>query len=220
MTTIQHTNTSSIRFQGKSFLTDPDFAKFAKGAAGTVVTTTILKAIGRPAFIYADKTAEPEARKYSAAKEFLYQVLCLGIALSVIPFFSRGGYKLAGMFVKDKGNKVKELVEKLQAKKEICIVNKKTGKTDILRGYKLFLNKFDEEDKHSEAMQVLKGGAELGSLAGSVIGLTIIAPLISHKILHPVMKAIGIEKKEKPQANPVPNSQPIAPDSKAVDIKA
>ena len=40
-----------------------------------------------------------------------------------------------------------------------------------------------------------KGAIEFSSLIGSVIGLTILAPELSHLVLHPIMKALGMEKK-------------------------
>ena len=38
-----------------------------------------------------------------------------------------------------------------------------------------------------------KGGIEMSSIAGSVVGLTILAPELSHLILHPIMKFIGMD---------------------------
>lgn len=67
-----------------------------------------------------------------------------------------------------------------------------------------------------KAEHLLNGGLEAGSLAGSIVGLTIVAPILSHKILHPVMKAIGLGKEEhKKDENPAlyKLQQPIAPEA-------
>lgn len=176
--------TNTVR-QYNGFLNNPKVVDFAKGAAGTVVGTTILKAVGRPAFIYGDKSAEPEAKKYSAAKEFLYQALCLVIALALIPLNERVGYKLAKRI---KGNTADFLTNFEEKSKSL---NKSA--------FKHFKEEYRSLEKaHKEIspeMKLVKGSMEFCSLVGSVIGLTIVAPLISHKILHPVMNAIGLEKK-------------------------
>lgn len=158
------------------FLENDKFAKFASGAAGAVYVTTAIKAIGRPAFIYADKHSDAETKKYTAGKEFLYQLLCLGITVAMIPFFRKGGFALAKKHLKNipelsNINKLKEFNNALKAK--------------------------TYEGEAKKAMTLAKGGAELGSFVGSILGLTIIAPLISHKILHPIMHALGMEKKHE-----------------------
>ena len=41
---------------------------------------------------------------------------------------------------------------------------------------------------------IIKGAIELGNLVGSVFGLALFAPEVSHLIVHPVMKTLGMEK--------------------------
>lgn len=163
--------------------------KFGKVAAGAIYATTALKAIGRPAFIYADKNSDKETKKYTAAKEFLYQILCLGITIGILPLFKMGGFKLAQKNLKN----IKEFSN--------------------IKGVKSFEQEFKNIDKYSdslkEKLKLTNGGVELGSFVGSVLGLTIIAPLISHKILHPVMHAIGFDKKESPNPALEKLQQPI-----------
>lgn len=137
--------------------------KLAGGMAGTVCFMTGIKAVARPAFIYADKNSDPETKKYTAAKEFLYQVLCLVLTLAVLPLFKKGGIKLAENLLK---------------------------KTDGI-------------EKTAELKEnIIEGGKEFGYFVGSILGLTIIAPLISHEILHPIMHKLGLEKKHEPHINP------------------
>ncbi len=85
----------SISIKNITSLKDPTMAKFAKATAITVYLMTGVKATVRPAFNLADKKSDEQSRKYSAMNEFLYQVVCLGMAAAMIPLFERGGFKLA-----------------------------------------------------------------------------------------------------------------------------
>lgn len=203
------------------------FATFAKGAGGAVITMTVIKAVGRPAFTLVDKNSTPEKKKYSATNEFLYQLICLGLALSFIPLFSKLGFKLTEKYVKTnpKAKELLEAVERQINQKEIVLDknNKKVkGKInlfkhltdDTLNAYnenkaiissneKTIVEKENAEKVLKEleptaiAINKGKGGAELGSLVGSIVGLTIIAPSLGHQILHPIMKAIGMGKHQE-----------------------
>ena len=76
-------------------ITKPGFQNLVQNTTAQVSIETGLKAAGRPAFTLADKNVDKETRKYSAVKELLYQTLCLGIYLAIIPpIFKRGGFKL------------------------------------------------------------------------------------------------------------------------------
>ena len=46
-----------------------------------------------------------------------------------------------------------------------------------------------------EPHHMIKGVIEFGNTVGSVLGLAIFAPEVSHLIVHPIMKLCGIEKK-------------------------
>ena len=49
--------------------------------------------------------------------------------------------------------------------------------------------------KEAEQYNIIKGSIEFGNIIGSVLGLAIFAPQVSHLIVHPVLKAIGMEEK-------------------------
>jgi len=190
-------------------LENDKFAKFAKGAAGAVYVTTAIKAIGRPAFIYADKNSDKETKKYTAAKEFLYQTLCLLLTVGMIPAFRAGGLKLAEKHLKHP--LLKDVAKRIADVSPL----KKVGQFE-----KEYANIDKMAPDAKKAMTLVKGGTEVGSFVGSIIGLTIIAPLISHKILHPIMNAIGLEKKEA--SKPATTKPEITPewDQNKVDVKA
>ena len=59
-----------------------------------------------------------------------------------------------------------------------------------------FLDMVKNADQKSEFFRqyyIGKGGVEMASIAGSVVGLTILAPELSHLILHPIMKALHMD---------------------------
>lgn len=183
-----------IKASAVKILGNESFKNYAAGAAGAILTTTALKAVIRPAVIMADKKSDSETKKYTAAKELLYQALCLGAAFSFIPLFERGGFSLA----KAKGYlKNEELVNKIKN-----ISDFKAFKKDDK-------NKEGLSKEANQAFAKVNGGVELGSFVGSVLGLTVAVPAISYFTLHPILQAIGMEKKET-----------VVADSNKVDVKA
>ena len=68
----------------RKILASPKAATFAQNTVCAIAVETTLKATGRPAFIYYDKNANAQSKKYAATKEFLYQSFCLGLFLSFI----------------------------------------------------------------------------------------------------------------------------------------
>ena len=53
----------------KSILTNPKAAEFAQNTINAIAVETTLKALGRPTFIYYDKNANGNSKKYAATKE-------------------------------------------------------------------------------------------------------------------------------------------------------
>ena len=83
-----------------NFLTSPSLVNLAENTAMRVSCETGMKAIGRPSFILIDKDLDAKTKKYSAMKEFLYQAICLGVYLAVIPLvFKQGTFALAKKFI-------------------------------------------------------------------------------------------------------------------------
>ena len=57
-------------------------------------------------------------------------------------------------------------------------------------------NKFVKEKIDED---LAKGIIEASSIIGSVTGLAVIAPIVSHPLIHPIMKALGMYKEEPPK---------------------
>jgi len=173
-------------------LANKNFTYLTKGIVGAVVFTTVLKAVGRPAFIMTDKrNKDPEAKKYTATKEFLYQILCLGLTFAMVIPTQHITFAFSKKLMK--GIKELEKIKTYGAFKEVCKdIDEFTPKAIKLLGTK----EKGLTGTAREKFNLVKGADEMGSFISSLVGLTIVAPLISHEILHPVMHAIGMGKKD------------------------
>lgn len=199
-----------------NILTNPAFANFAMNTKYTVTTESIFKATGRPAAIMLDKNVDLDTRKYAATKEGLYQLLCLGIYLTMIPLvFKKYGFKIAQKILKNDKDlpKFKDANEYLTYAK--LASRKKSDRNDEKLLSKISDNlKAEEGDSLSLKQRLLsedtppefpvaKGAIELSNLVGTVIGLAWIASELSNHILHPIMKTLGFEKSKKTNYNKI-----------------
>lgn len=185
-----------------NFLTSPVLTNIAQSTTSSVSIETGMKAIGRPSFILADKELDPRTKRYAATKEFLYQAICLGTYMAlVIPLFKNGSYKLAKnkIFKNEEGFKLFKNAKEFLNYKKLAGMTKE-GRLEALKDTK-YKDTFSKEVKEilssekPEAFDLVKGTIELGNTIGSVLGLAIFAPEVSHLIIHPVMKLLGMEKK-------------------------
>lgn len=177
----------SISMKISNTLANKKFNYATKGMFAAVVGMTALKAVGRPAFIMADKNSDPETKKYTAAKEALYQILCLVLTFGMVIPGQNLGFNMAKKHLGKFAEKIKDLKTFEVVTKDLDELTKDAVKV-------LGQSKLDDSEKL--ILKKVKGGGDLGSFVGSILGLTIIAPLIGHEMLHPIMKAIGMDKKE------------------------
>lgn len=180
-------------------LTNPAIYNITQTTQAQVAIETGLKAVGRPGFILLDNSIDNNTKKYSSMKEFLYQLTCMVVSLGVvIPVFKKGSFAIARKLFQDEAvfqafkksddfNKFRKLTqdEKISKLNEI---NSQNGKN------------FDLKDINEN---LAKGMIEVTSIAGSILGLSILSPLISRPLIRPVLKSIGLgeTKKEEPQQN-------------------
>lgn len=186
-----------------NLLSNPTLTRIAQSTSSSVSIETGLKAIGRPSFILADKKLEPETKKYAAMKEFLYQATCLATYMAIIiPVFKNGSFKLAKKVLKEEPcfQKFKNAKEYLDYKK--FAIMPKDIRTEALNKSKS-KDKFSKEiiehllnTEKAEQHNIIKGSIEFGNIVGSVLGLAIFAPQVSHLIVHPILRLIGMEKNE------------------------
>ncbi len=205
-------------------ITNPTLVSVAQNTNASVTSETVLKSIGRPGFILIDNDIDPATKKYAAAKEFLYQATCLAIYMALVgPVFKNGAFKIAKKYI----YKGAEGFDKFKGMKEYLAYHKLADKSLTNRTASLSkdhsIYKFEHDglreallnSKAPEKYPHIKGAIELGSTIGSVLGLAILAPQVSHAFIHPVLKFLGMEEKHKKNAKQTPQ-----PEQKHINTKA
>lgn len=206
-------------------ITNPTLASVAQNTNASVASETVLKSVGRPGFILIDNDIDPATKKYAAAKEFLYQATCLAIYMALVgPVFKNGAFKIAKKYI----YKGEEGFNKFHSMKEYLAYHKLADKSQTNRVASLSKDhsqfKFDHDklredlinNKTPEKYSHIKGAIELGSTIGSVLGLAILAPQVSHAFIHPALKFLGMEEKKPNETN----KQATQQSPKHVDTKA
>ena len=94
----------------------------------------------------------------------------------------------------------RKLAENPSVKNRMSTLNK-----EILSEGKLVKEKYDDtllaelEKKEPDKFDYVKGAVELSNIVGSVLGLAILAPQVSHAFIHPALRFLGLEDKSKKQ---------------------
>lgn len=188
-----------------NIISNPTLVNIAQNTNASVACKTTVNAIGRPGFILIDKNIDNDTKKFAATKEFLYQATCLLIYMAlIVPVFKSGAFKIAKKYIYkgEEGfknfNNAKEYLEyrkiaEKPLKERNDAISKIGNKLNIEEGLKTNLLQKDKP----EMFPHIKGAIELGSLVGSVVGLSILAPQVSQALIHPVLRIIGLEKENK-----------------------
>ncbi len=187
-----------------NFLTSSTLSSISQSTTASVSLETGMKAMGRPAFILIDNKIDQQTKRYAAMKEFLYQATCLATYMAiVIPIFKN-----------EKAFEQFGSANHYLKYKKLASMSK-TDRTATLAKDK-YKNMFSEnlqkelkEKDKPEQFHIVKGAIEFGNIVGSVLGLAIFAPQVSHLIVHPALKFFGFEKEKAEQQAPKP-----------VDVKA
>ena len=99
-------------------------------------------------------------------------------------------YQLGHMNPADRINPSNEKAVKLLKTLKDNIVESHPEAQNILENIKTAT----KDSAFFKQFHIAKGGVEISSIAGSVLGLTVLAPELSHLILHPIMRFVGLEK--------------------------
>ncbi len=179
-----------------NILTSPGIYSVTQNTAAQVGIETGLKAVGRPGFIVLDNNIDPQTKKYSAMKELLFQLTCLVVSLGVVvPIFKKGSFNIARKIFKN------EPVFKVFEKSDEFKVFRSMSKEDKLKKLEE-LNKSHSTDYKLEDINenLAKGTIEVSSIAGSMLGLSALSPMVSRPFVRPVLKMCGLDKSEaKPE---------------------
>lgn len=180
----------------QNILTNPNLFSATQSVATQVTVETGLKAIGRPSFILMDNQIDSQTKKFSSTKEFLYQIICLGIYLgAVIPVFKKGAYSLAKKMYPNEAifkafNSSDDAMKFIKTKPE--------KRLDVISEVNKTIKDGDKPYKIEDMNVNLANGIIQGSsILGSVTGLAIVAPIVSHPLIHPILKAVGLTKHEQ-----------------------
>lgn len=160
----------------QSFVNNPGVVHFVKDPYTAISVETACKGTFRPAFTMMDTKAEIGARKFSAVSEAVYQFLCLGIYLAVIPKFKHLGFKIG-----------KHIIGKRPGTGFAQFKNYKEVK-NFMRSHSLY-----------DKFPLVNGSMIMGSIVGSVLALTIFAPKVVHAIMPNVLNTFGIKLDKKPE---------------------
>lgn len=186
----------------QNIIANPTLYNMTQSTVTQITTETCLKAVGRPGFILMDKNIDSQTKKYSSTKEFLYQMTCLGIYLAaVMPLLKKCTFAAARKIFKDE-DVFKAFKNSAEFMKYYKMDNaaKNTKLAEINNSIKSG-DKFTKEKINED---LAKGLIEGSSIVGSVTGLAIIAPIASHPLIHPILKACGLDKKEGEISNDKP----------------
>lgn len=189
----------------RNIASNSTLANIAQNTSASVGIETTLKSIGRPGFILIDKDIDGDTKQYAAAKEFLYQATCLAVYLAVVvPIFKNGAFKAAKKIFKDNPE-----FNKFHSAKEYLDYHKLAEKIQKNRAASLSKNHSENKFTHDglredllnkekpDLYPMIKGSIELGNIVGSVLGLAILAPQVSHAFIHPALRFLGLEEKDK-----------------------
>lgn len=188
-----------------NIITNPTLVNVAQNTTSSITCETTLKAIGRPGFILVDNDIAPATKKYAAAKEFLYQATCLGIYLMFLaPFVKKGAFNIAKKHIykgENGFNKFENVNEYLFYRKiaDKTLQNRASSLSKDHSIYKFNHDGLREELLNKETPELfphIKGAIETGNTIGSVLGLAIVAPQVSHAFIHPALRFLGLENKK------------------------
>ena len=168
---------------GLNLITSNTTSKLVQDSAFQVLSEGSLKAVARPVFTLMDDSASPEARKYSATKEFIFQSVSMAMYFAIITtIFQRGGYKFLKNLPKFKNYEALKGIDNIK---------------DFTKVYDAFSKGLlSTTAEQATQLQHAKGGMEVIKMIGSGLILTILCPLVVAKMVSPVMNAL------KPFINP------------------
>ena len=180
----------------QNLISNPTLYNLTQSTVTQVTTETCLKAIGRPSFILLDNQIDSKTKKFSATKELLYQLTCLGIYLSMIHQFKKASLSIGRKLFKDEA--VFKAFEHTGDFMEYYKMDE-AARAEKLKAINSLRKSGDQFVKENLNLNLGKGIIESSSILGTVLGLAILAPIISHPLIHPILKTMGLDKNNENQ---------------------
>ncbi len=174
-------------------MSSPIFSEAVQNSVFQVLSEGSLKTVARPLFTLVDKNGTPESRKYSATKELIFQTLSMIFYFAIVmTMVQRGGYRLIRQIVKN--NPDFEMCAANKTRKEF--LDKRQAAIDAVNAAKNAAEKVKAVAHKNKFIQT-KGVMEFVNILGSGVILTILAPKVVMKVLHPIMGAIDKHQNSK-----------------------
>lgn len=187
----------------QNIVANPTFYNLTQSTASQMAIKTSLNSIGRPGFILMDKKIDSHTKKFSATKEFLYQMISLGLYMGlIIPIFKKGSYKLAQKYYNNEAVfKAFNSPSEFKAFKKLKTEAEKISKLQELSSQSKTGDVFTRENITQDSEDLANGVIETSSLAGTILGLAVVAPLAASKLIHPILNGLGLTNAEKAKPN-------------------
>ncbi len=173
----QYSKNNSVAFKGNaaSFLSSCKKTAVKIGSSPDIkrhaITMLILNNfLLRPFYILTNDEIPEDQKKYGATREAMQQVFNMGAHLGLSTTFERVGFELNKMYLNARKDKYPKAFKKFE---EFATFKK-------LREV--------EKDATREIPSIISGSKALGSFFGSVMALTIVAPMLNNKVLPYVFK--------------------------------
>lgn len=185
----------------QNIISSPTFYNLTQSTSTQMAIKTSLNSVGRPGFILMDNKIDSHTKKFSATKEFLYQLISLGLYMGIIiPVIKNGSYKLAQKYYKNEAVfKAFKNPSEFKAFKKLREESEKVAKLKELSEQSKTGDVFTRENISADSEDLANGVVETSSLFGTILGLAVIAPLLASKVIHPIMNMLGFSKNDNKQ---------------------
>jgi hypothetical protein len=197
----------------QNIIANPTLYNLTKGTVSQMSIKTGLNSVARPGFILMDNNIDPHTKKFSATKEFLYQSINLALYLGlIIPVFKKSAFSIAKKLYKNEA-----ILHAFNSPEEFKAFRKLTEEKKVEKLAELTKNSkkgdvFTRENINQDSEDFATGIIETSSLVGTVLGMAIIAPMTASKLIHPIMKGLGLDK-NKPAVEEQPKEETPKPET-------
>jgi hypothetical protein len=203
----------------QNIIANPTFYTLTQGTASQMAIKTGLNAVARPGFILMDNNIDSHTKKFSATKEFLYQSINLALYMGlIIPVFKKSAFAMAKKIYKGE-----PILHAFKTPEEFKAFRKMTEENKVEKLAELTKNSktgdvFTRENINKDSEDFATGILETSSLVGTVLGMAIIAPMTASKLIHPIMKGLGMTK-DKPVEKEQPKTEAPKTNTKEAKVE-